>query len=117
MCPIEHELYYTEDKQTPIEKRDEAQLAALQSNDKMTILNTNLVFGRDSYLLHYMTQCATAGKINKAIGGSKGFQYKPVSSEDLATAVETAFGNIAEVKGQRFSVNGSQGATLNELLV
>ena len=117
VCPIEHELYYSEDNQTPIEKRDEAQLAALQSNDKLSILNTNLVFGRDSYLLHYMTQCATAGKINKAIGGSKGFQYKPVSSEDLATAVETAFANIAEVKGQRFSVNGAQGATLNELLV
>lgn len=90
VCPLEHELFWTEDQQTPLEKRDEAQQKALQLNDKLTILNTNLVFGRDSYLVHYMTQCAMAGKINKAIGGSKGFSYKPVSSEDLTQAVEVA---------------------------
>lgn len=115
VCPIEHELYWTEDKQTPIEKRDEAQLKALQANGNLTILNTNLVFGKDSYILHYMTQCVAAGKIPKAIGGSKGFQYKPVSGEDLTAAVEAAF-NTAEAKGKRFTLNGNQGATLNELL-
>lgn len=73
VCPIEHELYWSEDKHTPIETRDEAQLKALQNFDKLSILNTNLVFGKDSYLIHYMTQCAAAGKISKAIGGSKGY--------------------------------------------
>ena len=73
VCPIEHELLWSEDNHTPIEVRDEAQQKALQSNANMTILNTNLVFGKDAYLLHYMAQCVAAGKIPKAIGGSKGF--------------------------------------------
>jgi hypothetical protein len=115
VCPIEHELYWSEDKHTPIEVRDEAQQKALQANSNMTILNSNLVFGKDSYLLHYMTQCVAAGKISKSIGGSKGFHYKPISGEDLTTAVETAF-NTADAKGKRFAVNGTQTATLNDLL-
>ena len=115
VCPIEHELYWSEDKHTPIEVRDEAQQKALQANSNMTILNSNLVFGKDSYLLHYMTQCVAAGKISKSIGGSKGFHYKPISGEDLTTAVETAF-NTADAKGKRFTVNGTQTATLNDLL-
>ena len=115
MCPIEHELYYSEDNHTPIQKRDEAQQNALQANGNLTILNSNLVFGKDAYLLHYMSQCVAGGKIPKAIGGSKGFQYKPVSGEDLTTAVETAL-NTAEAKGKKYTVNGTQAATLNELL-
>jgi len=116
VSPIEHELYWSEDKHTPIEVRDNAQMAALQNFDKMTILNSNLVFGRDSYLVHYLTQCAMQGKIAKSIGGSKKFQYKPVSSEDLTTAISTAFEKTNEVKGKRFSVNGNSSITLNELL-
>lgn len=89
-------------------------MQALQNFDKLNILNTNLVFGRDSYLLHYMTQCAYAGKISKAVGGSKNFQYKPISSDDLTTAVEAALGS--DEKGQRFQVNGTQQASLNDIL-
>lgn len=116
VCPLEHELYWSEDKHTPLEVRDNAQSAALQSFENMTILNSNLVFGKDSYLLHYMAQCAYAGKIPKAIGASKGYHYKPVSSDDLATAVETALERTGDVKGQKFLVSGTQQATLNELL-
>jgi hypothetical protein len=116
VCPIEHELYWSEDKHTPIEVRDNAQVQALQNFDKLTILNSNLVFGRDSYLLHYMTQCAYAGKIPKSIGGSKSFQYRPVSSEDLTSAVETALARTNDVKGQRFQVSGAQAASLNDIL-
>ena len=116
VCPVEHELYWTEDNHTPLEVRDEAQQKALQFNDKMTILNTNIVYGRDSYLAHYMTQCAADGKINKTIGGSNKFQYKPVHSEDLTAAVQTALSNTNDVKGKKFSVNGQQGVTLKELL-
>jgi hypothetical protein len=116
VCPIEHELYWSEDKHTPLEVRDESQQKALQSNDRMTILNTNIVYGRDSYLAHYITQCAADGKINKAIGGSTKYQYKPVHSEDLAKAVQTALAHTDEVKGKKFSVNGQQSVSLNELL-
>lgn len=73
VCPIEHELYYTEDNKTPLEHTSEAQHKALQINNNFTILNTNLVFGRDSYLVHYMTQCAASGKIPHAIGSSQGY--------------------------------------------
>ena len=116
VTPLEHELYWSEDKHTPMEVRDAAQLKALQYFDKMAILNTNLVFGRDSYIVHYMTQCAAAGKIPKAIGGSKNFQYKPISSEDLSSAVEYALGNINDVNGHCFTVNGADSATLNDIL-
>ena len=116
VCPIEHELFWSEDKHTPLEVRDQAQQKALDTFDKMTILNSNGVFGKDSYLCHYMAQCAHVGKINKSIGGSKNFQYKPVSSEDLAAAVESALSNTKDVKGQRFSVNGNKSLSLNELL-
>lgn len=78
VCPIEHELFWSEDKHTPLEVREDAQLKALHSFERgLTILNTNLVFGgRDSsYLIHYLTQCAASGSINKKIGGSKGYQY------------------------------------------
>jgi nucleoside-diphosphate-sugar epimerase len=57
-----------------------------------------------------------AGNINKAIGGSKTFKYKPISSEDLAIAVQTALEKTEQVKGKRFSVNGTETITLNELL-
>lgn len=63
-----------------------------------------------------MAQCAAVGKIPKSIGGSKKFQYNPISSEDLATAVETALERTSEVKGKRFNVNGAKSITLNELL-
>jgi hypothetical protein len=116
VCPIEHELYWSEDKHTPFDVIEDAQQKALQNFDKLTILNTNLVFGRDSYLVHYMTQCAAAGRIPKSIGGSKSYEYKPVSSDDLTAAVESALGKSSEVQGQRFSVNGEQGITLNDLL-
>lgn len=116
VCPIEHELYWSEDNHTPLEVRDESQLKALQSNDRMTILNTNIVYGRDSYIAHYITQCAANGKISKAIGGSTKYQYKPVHSEDLATAVQTALAHTDEVKGKKYSVSGQQSVSLNELL-
>lgn len=116
VCPIEHELYWSEDNHTPLEVRDESQQKAMQSNDKMTILNTNIVYGRDSYIAHYITQCAANGKISKAIGGSTKYQYKPVHSEDLATAVQTALAHTDEVKGKKYSVSGQQSVSLNELL-
>ena len=64
VCPVEHDMAVSEDKHTWIEKRQEAEAKALDSNSKMSILNTDLVFGNDaSHLVHYMHQCAFAGKI------------------------------------------------------
>lgn len=82
----------------------------------MTILNSNLVFGQGSYLIHYLTQCASAGSLSKDIVGNSQFRYKPVSNADLTQAVEHALGHTDEVKGQKFLVNGNQDANMKELL-
>ncbi len=63
VCPIEHELYYTEDNKKPLEHVNEAQENALSNFKGLSILNTNVVYGQDSYLVHYMTQSAAAGRI------------------------------------------------------
>lgn len=100
VCPLEHELYYSEDLQNPIEKRNEGQQNALSAFPKMTIINSNLVFGQGSYLIHYMAQCAKAGKIPFHLGNPKNtFNYSPVHSDDLALAVQTAFKQSGELKG------------------
>jgi nucleoside-diphosphate-sugar epimerase len=82
----------------------------------MTILNSNLVFGKQAYLLHFMAQSAAAGKLNKSIGGSRNFQYKPVGSDDLSNAVTTALTQFDSVKGKRFTVNGAQSLSLSDIL-
>ena len=64
VCPVEHDMAVSEDENTWIEKRQEAEAQALDSNSKMSILNTDLVYGSDAtHLVHYMHQCAFAGKI------------------------------------------------------
>jgi len=82
----------------------------------LTILNTNLVFGKESYLFHYLTQCVAAGKVKKSIGGSTKYKYQPISSEDLASAVEAALSRTDEVKGKRFLVNGADTTTIRDLI-
>ena len=57
ICPIEHELFYTEENKTPQQLRQEAQLKALNENGNQAIVNTNVVFGKDTYLIQYMAQC------------------------------------------------------------
>jgi uncharacterized protein YbjT (DUF2867 family) len=116
VCPIEHDLFWTEDKSTPVELRNEAQQKALESSPNMTILNSNLVFGKQAYLLHFMAQSAAAGKISKSIGSAHNYQYKPVGSDDLANAVTTALAKFDQAKGQRFTVNGAQSASLKDIL-
>ena len=80
------------------------------------MLNANLVFGDGSYLIHYINQCAAAGSIYSSIGGSAGYHYKPISTEDLTVAVEYALTHHADVKGHRFQVNGKDDATLRDIL-
>ena len=82
----------------------------------MTILNSNLVFGQNSYVLHYLAQCAKSGSISKDIVGNSSFRYKPVSSDDVVQAVEHALDNTDKVKGNKFLLNGTEEATMKDLL-
>lgn len=55
VCPVEHDMSYSEDNKTWVEKRVEAEQEAISANSGLSILNTDLVYGRDStFLTHYM---------------------------------------------------------------
>jgi hypothetical protein len=79
-------------------------------------LNSNLVYGQNSsYLVHYLAQNVAAGKVPKALA-SDVYRYNPIGPDDLALAVETSFARLSEAKGQRFNLNGKQGATLKDII-
>jgi nucleoside-diphosphate-sugar epimerase len=63
-----------------------------------------------------MTQSAAAGRILSQIGSSTGYHYKPLSSDDLTSAVETAFAKFEQAKGKKFIINGQEETTLKNLL-
>ena len=87
VCPVEHDMAFSEDQRSWIQQRQEAEQKALDANAKMSILNTDLVFGRDAtHLVHYMTQCAFAGKI-QAPFLSESAKFRPVHHDDLTGAV------------------------------
>lgn len=66
-------------------------------------------------MVHFMTQCAMAGKIpHEFIDKSAKFLYKPVHHDDLSKAVHTAFGN--KHTGESFSVSGNEEMTIRELM-
>ena len=64
VCPIEHDLYYSEDS-SPFDKKAEAEKKALSEFSNMVILNPNLVFGEDAYFIRYLTQSIFAGRLPK----------------------------------------------------
>ena len=56
VCPVEHDMAFSDDAQSWIEKRQEAEQRALDRNSKLSILSTDLVYGSGpSHLVHYMT--------------------------------------------------------------
>ena len=56
----------------------------------MSVLNTDLVYGSDAtHLVHYMHQCAMAGKINAAFLNEDA-KFVPVHHSDLSSAVSQA---------------------------
>lgn len=95
VCPIEHDLAYTEDNKSFVEKTAEAEAGALQSNAKMTLLKTNLTFGPSTHLLHFLTQCALVGKVpyKNLASHQLMFNYAPIHTDDLASAVSSALGS------------------------
>lgn len=113
---MEHELFYTEDAKQPLQKQAEAQTDALKANSDLAILNTDLVYGRHATLLHFIAQCAEAGRIPSAIGNATNHKFRPVAEQDLAKAVQHALTNFASVKGHNYLVNGADEATLADLL-
>ena len=117
VCPVELDLHYSEDKQTAVEKRNEAEHEALAAFENTALLRSNVVFGAETHLLHYLTQCAFAGRVPKGLGGASSFSFHPVHSDDLATCITTATERMSEAKGQRWCVSGSEGVTVADMMV
>ena len=114
VCPVEHDFAYSETETTWVEKRQEAEKEALTANGSLSILNTDLVYGPDaSHLVHYMQQCAMTGKINDAFVSGTTAQFKPVSQDDLVTAIKYA--RDTGLSGQ-YAVRGSTPVTIRELM-
>ena len=87
VCPIEHDLAWSEDENSFYEKTQEAEQEALAANPRMTLLRTNLTFGRQTHLINFLTQCAIVGKSPyKNLVGSNNFNYAPIHIDDVAAA-------------------------------
>ena len=54
VCPFEHDLAWAEDGDCWYRNARKAELAAFDSNKNMTLFKTNLVFGPQSHLLHFL---------------------------------------------------------------
>ena len=55
VCPIEHDLAWSEDEKNFFEKTQDAEAEALAANSSMTLLRTNLTFGRQTHLINFLT--------------------------------------------------------------
>ena len=104
----------SDDAQSWIEKRKEAEQNALSANSQMSILNTDLVYGKDaSHLVHYMNQVVMAGGKIKAPFLSDDAKFKPVHQGDLTNAVNTA---LQSGRSGQFALRGSTEVSVRELL-
>ena len=57
------------------------------------------------------------GKIPQSLGGPKGkFTFNPVHSDDLALGISTAYNEMNELKGHKYTLSGEKGYTLSEML-
>ena len=113
VCPVEHDMTASESGQTWIEARQEAEQKALAANARMSILNTDLVFGdQPSHMVHYMPQCAFAGKIQQAFT-SEAAKFKPVGQSDLTKAIASSMDS--NLTGQ-FALRGSEEVSSRQLL-
>jgi hypothetical protein len=96
VCPVEHDMVYNENmSKSWIELRQEAEKEAIAANPKLTILNTDLIYGNDpTHLVHYMAQCVLAGRIHREFFFT-GANFKPVHHDDVTSAVREALNNTA----------------------
>lgn len=81
-------MAWSEDEKTFYEKAAEAEGAALDAFPEMTLLKTNLTFGRESHLINFMTQCAIVGKCPylNLVAKTNEFRYAPIHLDDVAAA-------------------------------
>ena len=54
VCPFELDLAWSEDSKSFYQKAEESEALALQKNQKLALFKTNLVFGPQSHLIHFL---------------------------------------------------------------
>lgn len=115
VCPVEHDMAYTENLgKTWIEQRREAEQAALAANPKLTILNTDLVYGKDpTHMVHYIAQCVLAGRIHSEFFFEKECKFRPIHHDDVTRAVAHAIENPVH---DQFKVRGDEKVSIKDLL-
>jgi uncharacterized protein YbjT (DUF2867 family) len=115
VTPIEHDLAWSEDSTSFYQKAIDAERAATESNHGATLLKTNLCFGPESHLVHYLSQCALLGKAPyKNLLKANLFNYSPVHTDDLATVLGEALDDRS-VTG-KFSVSGPERLNLRHIM-
>jgi hypothetical protein len=86
VCPVEHDLAYSEDDKNWVQKRQEAEQEALIANKNLTIMNTDLVFSEGpSHLLHFAAQSVAKGSIPASFLGQASF--RPIHTDDIGRAI------------------------------
>ena len=104
VTPIEHDLAWSEDDESYYQKAVEAEQITLQNNPNATILRTNLTFGPESHLIHFLSQCALTGKCPyKNLIAQNKFNFAPVYTDELAFIVGQALDSTTP---GRYSVSG-----------
>jgi len=111
VCPLEHNLAWSEDSKSFHEKASDSVNEAASANPKASIFKTNLVFGPETHLIHFLTQCALVGKVpyKNLVAKDARFHYAPVYSGDIAAALDSAKPGV-------HSLNGPQQLTLREIM-
>lgn len=116
VCPIESDMYYTEDNESPVNLKTVSEEKAFNANPNMVVMHSNLLFGDYTYFIRYMTQSIIAGKIHRSLANpADKVHYFPIHYEDLTSAVHHAIENYETVNGKTYSVKGAHDITLPEL--
>lgn len=114
VCPVEHNLAWSEDEKSFHEKAQDAENDAVATNSNLTLLKTNLAFGPETHLVHFLTQCAIAGKCPYSnLLKSNKFEFAPIHTDDIASAMGSALEGAH--KGL-FTLSGTQRLNLRQIM-
>ncbi len=117
VCPIEMDMYWTEDGSDPMVPRNESVAKARKAFPDMVDFRTNLIFGNYSYFMRYLEQSCIAGKISPELNSrSDPTKYHPLHYDDMFNAIKEVGQNYDDHKGKSYSLNGAMDMTLSEVM-
>lgn len=115
VCPMEQDLAWSEDPKNFYEKVVESEQSAIETNPSMTLLRSNLAFGGQSHLIHFLAQCALVGKCpyKNLLAGEKEHMWAPIHTSDIASAVGSALQGSAHGK---YTLGGNEKMNLRQIM-